>query len=261
VSDVRPARRVVLLGASNLTQGISTIVETAQNMCRQPIEVLAAAGWGRSYGIDSRVMGRTLPSIIHCSLWEALAEKTAVSTTALVTDVGNDILYGVEVPQIVRWVDTALDQLQQAQAQVCLTLPPRIEQAELSAGRFRFFRGLFFPGCRLNREEVIDRAVELHDRLQRVAKARGIGLVTQRRHWYGWDPIHIRRRHWPYAWREILSLWEGDATPAIPPARGSLTRWLYLQTRRPHQQHLFGLKQRRIQPSARLRDGTTISFF
>ena len=65
-----PACRLVLLGASNLTRGISTVVETAQNIHPQPLEILAAAGLGRSYGLDSRVLGRKLPGIIHCELWE-----------------------------------------------------------------------------------------------------------------------------------------------------------------------------------------------
>ncbi len=66
------ARRVVLLGASNLSQGIATVVQTAQNVQGQSVEVLAAAGFGRSYGMDSRVLGRTLPGIIHCGLWDRL---------------------------------------------------------------------------------------------------------------------------------------------------------------------------------------------
>ncbi len=92
--------RAVLLGASNLTRGISTVVETAQIVCQRPLEILAAAGLGRSYGIDSRVLGRTLPGIVHCGLWNTLSQKRPIPTYALITDIGNDILYSVEVSQI-----------------------------------------------------------------------------------------------------------------------------------------------------------------
>jgi len=43
--------------------------------------------------------------------------------------------------------------------------------------------------------------------------------------------------------------------------RGSLARWMYLRTRCPHQRSLFGIDQHRAQPSARLRDGTTVAFY
>ncbi len=42
--------RVVLLGASNLTRGISTAVGTARMILGEPGEYLIAMGHGRSYG-------------------------------------------------------------------------------------------------------------------------------------------------------------------------------------------------------------------
>ena len=77
-----PVRRVVLLGASNLTRGISTVVATAQRVWGQPLEVLAALGHGRSYGIESRVLGRRLPGILNSGLWEAL-DRSPASPTAV----------------------------------------------------------------------------------------------------------------------------------------------------------------------------------
>jgi len=256
-----PSCRVVLLGASNLTRGISTVVETSQNFRRQPLEILTAAGHGRSYGIETRVFGRTLPSILDCSLWEALARPATIPTVALITDIGNDVLYGVEVPQIVCWVECVIQRLEQVQAQICMTSLPPIDGASLSPARFYFFRTLFFPGCRLNWETALDRAQQLHARLHKLGTARKITLVEQRRHWYGWDPIHIHLRHRPHAWHNILSTWNDQDSPSAALARGSLRRWLYLQTRRPQQRTFWGLRQRCQQPAAKLADGTTISFY
>ncbi len=260
-SESVAAQRVVLIGASNVSLGISTIVETARNVCGPSIEVLAAAGLGRSYGIDSVVMGRRLPGIIHCGLWEQLTGGAQPPTAALVTDVGNDLLYDVEVAQILGWVATVIDRLERAQAKVCVTLLPPIDPAGLGELRFRFFRSLFFPGCRLTRQQVLERATELHDRLQAMCQARGIRAVKTRDHWYGLDPIHIRRSHRRHAWREILSHLGARGAAEVPLARKSAARWLYLQTRRPHERMMFGMKQRAAQPSAKLRGGATISFY
>ena len=63
--------RVVLLGASNLTRGISTVVGTARRLLGPMPHVFVAYGHGRSYGVRSRVLIRGLPGILNCGLWPA----------------------------------------------------------------------------------------------------------------------------------------------------------------------------------------------
>ena len=130
------------------------------------LEVLSALGHGRSYGINSTVLGRTLPGILDCGLWEALRRAADVPTAALVTDIGNDLLYQVEVPQIVAWVDNAIQRLQQAGARVTMTLLPIGSLLKLAPRRYYIFRTVMFPRCRLTFAEASARARELHDRLQ-----------------------------------------------------------------------------------------------
>ncbi len=92
---------VVLLGASNLTRGISTVVGMARGIVGEPSEFLIAMGHGRSYGQRSSVLGRSLPGITQCGLWEALRHARG-PTSALITDIGNDVIYGVPVETILR---------------------------------------------------------------------------------------------------------------------------------------------------------------
>ena len=56
-------RRVILLGASNLTRAISTVIGIAQATLDGPLDIVAALGHGRSYGMWSRVLFRELPGI------------------------------------------------------------------------------------------------------------------------------------------------------------------------------------------------------
>ncbi len=256
-----PARRVVLLGASNLTRGISTVIETAQNIWGQPLEVLGALGHGRSYGIDSNFLGRMLPGIVQCALWETLSAQPKIPTAALITDIGNDILYEVPVERIISWVETALDRLQEVNARICITLPPIDSAKGLTEARFLFFRHLFFPKCHLELTEVIDRANQLHDRLLQLGTARGVAVVPQQGDWYGTDPIHICLRHWRQAWLEILTPWQDDAKTLSTPARGSMLRWLFLRSRAPYCRKILGVEMHRKQPAAHLRNGTVVSFY
>ena len=251
-----PTPRVVLLGASNLVRGISTIVETAWHTWGRPLEVFVAAGHGRSYGARSRVFVRALPGIVQCGLWLALSRRPPARTAALVTDIGNDLLYDVPVQQISEWVEICLAQLRAQQARVALTLLPLHNLATLSPARFHFFRKLFFPRCSLSLATLRQRAVELQQRVQELGNAYQAAVIEPRAGWYGIDPIHVQLRHWSAAWGEILGAWSVDLR--APAAQGSLRRWLRLRSLAPQQRWVLGQQQHCTQPAARWPDGTTI---
>src|SRR5262249_4226670 len=124
MSLVPPRRRVILLGASNLVRSLSTVVETARLTWREPVEIMAAIGHGRSYGQYSAVFGRKISGIFPCALWKDLQARAPLPTTALVTDVGNDLLYEVPVELIVEWVDGCLEHLAAVNANTVVTQLP-----------------------------------------------------------------------------------------------------------------------------------------
>lgn len=254
----RPERRVVLLGASNLTRGISTVVETAARACGRPLDVLAALGHGRSYGMASTVLGRTLPGIVQCGLWPALAARPAAPTAALVTDIGNDLFYGAPIVQIADWIERCLDQLAQLEARTIVTRLPVCNLPRVRPWQYAIVRRALFPSCRLTLAELTERALALDERVTQLARERRCSLIEPRAEWYGFDPIHVKLRHWPHAWRELLSDWS-DAE--IAPARASFARWLYLRCRAPQRVVRFGIERAHAQPSGRLDDGTLISLF
>ncbi|HEV3003557.1 MAG TPA: hypothetical protein VGX78_03810, partial [Pirellulales bacterium] len=253
-----PARRVVLVGASNLTRGISTVVESARLRWGRPLDLLAALGHGRSYGLPSRVLGRTLPPIVECGLWPALAARRPAPTAALVTDIGNDLFYGASVDQVFEWVERCLDHLAACQAKTVLARLPRCNFDRVGPEQFRLMCAVLFPRFRGSLGELVGRAVELDERLCRLARQRGCAMVEPRGAWYGFDPIHIKLRHWPAAWNEMFAPWSSEEPPL---ARGSMARWLYLRSCMPADRRLFGVALHSPQPCGRLRDGTRISFY
>jgi hypothetical protein len=254
------AGRVVLLGASNLTKAIGTVVETARRGHGPGLELLIALGHGRSYGRSSRVLGRRLPGILECGLWRQLALGPAERTMALVTDIGNDLLYEEPVARIVRWVEECLDRLAAAGARTVVTPLPLANLASLSAARYRLMRSLFFPYSRISLGEVSRRAHELDAHVRRLAHERRFATVEQKTTWYGFDPIHIRFTERPRAWGEILAPWSATRE-AIEPVGHCLTRSLRLRLGVPAHRELFGIVQRGHQPMARLRGGTTVSLY
>jgi hypothetical protein len=254
------ARRVVLLGASNLTKGIGTVVETAERAWGRPLETLAALGHGRSYGRTSTALGRQLPGILECGLWQDLGSVPRVATAALVTDIGNDLLYEEPVERIAGWVEQCLDRLAAVQARTVVTLLPLETLATISRARYRLLTTIFFPSSRISLAEVTSRAHLLDAHVRRLAAQRGFDTAGHRAAWYGFDPIHIRFRQRPLAWREILAPWS-QSLEVVAPARCSLARTLYLRSLAPHHRRVLGFEQRRRQPVARLRDGSTLAIY
>ncbi len=255
-----PQRRVVLLGASNLTRGLGAVVTTAQRTWNVPLEILIAAGHGRCYATQSWVLGRSLSKIFSCGLWSELSRRSTLPTAALVTDIGNDLLGELSVMQIAERIARCLDLLAGASARIVMTGLPLVNLRTLSERRYLFFRTLFFPVCRHPLALIRDRALELDAWLHRAAAERGIPLIEPCGDWYGLDPIHIINRQIPRAWSEILASWSGAATPPAP-CRRSLAHELYLRTLLPERRQLFGIEQRHRQPAGSLNDGTTISLY
>src|SRR6476661_7900132 len=117
----REIRRVVALGASNLTRGFHAVVSAARNAWGPDLEILAALGHGRSYGVQSRVLARSLPGILESGLWRDLESRSPRATTGLVTDVGNDIFYGFSAEQVLAWVAEAIARLRRFTADITVT--------------------------------------------------------------------------------------------------------------------------------------------
>src|SRR4026208_169136 len=198
--------RIVALGASNLTRGFQTVVSTARVPWGGGGEGVAALGHGRSYGARSRFVIRTLPGILESGLWRQLESTSTSPTRALVTDVGNDILYGFSARQTLAWVAEAVDRLQRFTKDIVVTDLPLAGIRRLSEGKFLLFRSILVPSCRLSLREVVLAAEHVNDGLAALAAARRIQFFRLKPDWYGFDPIHMRPSQWRPAWQEILGI-------------------------------------------------------
>ena len=176
--------------------------------------------------------------------------------TALVTDVGNDILYGTPVEGILGWVSECVERLRAIGAATVLTDLPLASVASLSNARFLLFRSILVPSCRLSLPDVVDRSAAVAEGLARLAARHDARFVELKAEWYGFDPIHIRPRLWEAAWREIL-LGDGASRPSKTQARG-LREWLRLYAARPEQRWLLGHEQRQSQPVMAVGRDTTL---
>jgi hypothetical protein len=254
--DGRPALRAILLGASNLAVALPLVVDGLRRRAEGPVQILAACGHGRSYGTWSRFLfARGLPGILDCGLWQELDGLPPLPTIALVTDVGNDLIYGADAATVASWVESCLDRLAGQSAETVLTLLPLPRLETLTPKSYLMARSILFPGRNVPWLRLQGEARKLDARLRQIGAERGLRLVEPEASWYGLDPIHVRRSLRREVWNRILpptELSEGESLPAgrcRPPRFGAACF------------RLFGAEFRRPQPALRLDDGTTLSLF
>lgn len=263
-------QRIVLIGASNLTRGISTVIGTAQMVAgRRPLDCFCALGHGRSYGQMSRVGVRSLPGIWQSELWPILrAERKRAPDTgllALITDVGNDVAYGIAPERIAEWVEFAVRELHEHGARTIITALPLGAIERFSPWRFRLVRSVLFPLRDLTLEEAVNRSRATDALVRDIARRYDCELVEAEPDWYGVDAIHLRLRIWKRAWPFILSHWleAGEEREAIASGHVAvdLRRWLAVRMSSPSRWWLMGLPRGRSQPSIRLNDGTLVRLY
>ncbi len=247
---------VIVLGASNVSRGLARLVATVRSRSGAPADLFVAAGHGRAYGVNSRVWMRRLPSILACGLWRSLDENASArdaSPVAVVTDVGNELLYGLGVAQVAAAVREAVRRLADRGVTIAITGLPLASIASVEAVRYRALRTAFVPGCQLPLPVLKEATVWLDDELRAIAAAVGGAFIEQPREWYGLDAIHVRRRCLDRLWCEVADAWNWPT--AARPARASVREWAAIGSRAAETRSIARVMLHTPQPAWRSRDG------
>ncbi len=249
--------RVVLLGASNLAIGFPVIVRQLFSGLPRPLEIFAACGHGRSFCNWSRVLFRALPGIDRCGLWTDLdraADARSSRTLALVTDVGNDLIYGSAPDVIARRVETCLAALARPSSGACHhAFAAGQRRTAFGPAVSRHEGGLLPAYARSNGPKCGSKARELDQSLAELGARFSARLIDQPLEWYGFDPLHIRRSRRARAWQTIFSGWPSFGA-ATQNHRLSLADVVRLRLAAPSERRLFGRHQVRTQPALELGD-------
>ncbi len=249
---------VVVLGASNVSRGLSRLVAAMET--RSPgADLFVAAGHGRGYGVNTRVAARRLPSILRSGLWRGLDRHDGAAPLALVTDVGNELLYGARAVLVASWVRETVWRLADRGATIAITRLPMAGIAEVGPVRYRALRTFFVPGCRLSLAGLKEAATRLDADLQTIAGDFGAQIIEQPAHWYGFDTLHVRRRHLDDLWHMACQAW---GIPVVEsPAASSVATWASVGTKAAEVRSLGGVMRFTKQPVLPLQSGGTLSLY
>jgi len=219
-------RAVVVLGASNVSRGLPRLAATARARTAGPLDLFVAAGHGRGYGVSTRVWQRRLPSILASGLWRALDRERAEEPLAVITDVGNELLYGLGVTAVASAVREAAKRLADCGARLAITGLPLAGIAGVGPVRYRLLRTLYVPSCLLGLAELKEATRWLDEELQAIAADTGATFLEQPAEWYGVDALHVRRPHFDALWHRVCDAW--TLPPVVDAPRATFADWATL---------------------------------
>ena len=240
------AKRVVVLGASNVSRGLARLAAVLRRRAPEPTDLFVAAGHGRGYGVSTRVGPRRLPAILASGLWRALDRERVERPLALVTDVGNELLYGLGVTAVAGMVQESVRRLVDRGARLVITGLPLAAIDGVGAVRYRLMRTVYVPGCPLALGELQEAARWLDDELQAIAADTGAAFLEQPADWYGFDALHVKRSRLDDLWARV-----GDALGlpgASGGARATFRDWAALGSRAAEVRSLAGRTRLTRQP-------------
>jgi len=272
-SSARSQQRalVVALGASNLSRGLSRLVTICRRCTSKPIDFFAGAGHGRSYGANSRIWNRRLPSILGSGLWRSLdrySGSNALNSTtrlAVITDIGNDLLYGFSVEQIAAWIEEIVFRLQQRGFYVVITQLPIQSIQSVGSLRFHILKSIFVPGCQQSLEAIKDQSLQINNKIVSLSKSHHVTILRQPGSWYGIDAIHVKRSCLNKLWQRVVDCWpeisqEQHAMRGVHGFSG-WQEWLRLGAASAEVRSLSGLMLFTPQPVLQLADTTRIYLY
>ncbi|MCC6408238.1 MAG: hypothetical protein IT453_13830 [Planctomycetes bacterium] len=244
-----PGRRVVLVGASNLAQGLDLALAETLRRVGPDTRVLAACGRGRSYGLRSSFLARGLPAVLDSGLWRAL---DAPPHAALLVDIGNDLAYGVEPERVLGWVRETARRL--ATDRLVIAGLPCAPLERRSPRTLALWARVIFPTRSPDVVRLVAAVRELDRGLADLARELGASRVELDPRWYGADPIHFARSERRAAWSALLASF-GEPTHPAGTVPSSVRR------SRAEERTLFGIPFGCAQPCWRANGGAELSLY
>jgi hypothetical protein len=198
------------MGASNLARGYSALANClVRSLAPNPVEILHAMGPGRGYSAEGGIFNIRYPSIGSSGILKSASAQREKyhRVIALITDIGNDIMYGVPVSEIIACLRDLLEKLAAIDADVFVHPIPLDFSKDVSKRQFRLLRSVFYPNSQVDYSKAKDAVCAVNEFLREQAGGR-VHLLPSAKDFMGVDKIHysVFRSHkaWSLVAHEML---------------------------------------------------------
>jgi hypothetical protein len=192
------------------------------------------------------------------------ADHTPRKIRALITDIGNDVIYGSMPEKIISQIMMMIERIESLPClenrEILVTRLPWPSVRKVAKYKYESMVRLLFPRTQLTWEMMLERVEEMDHRLQSHFPRSGVTLVEQSADWYGFDPIHILRRKRARVWSEILGHWS-DFQISPRQCRSPLLNWVQYGWAMPDVWWWGETLKRTPQPARRSKSGHPVYFY
>ena len=195
----------LLLGASNLARGYSMLTRHL-SQCPGKTEFLNALGPGRGFCARGGMFNFTYSPILDSRVLESAEKKSknAFHTAVLVTDIGNDLMYGISAETLIESLDAMIDRMLGWEANIFLTSIHVNLKKDVSPTTFLLLRFVFYPGSKVTFEEADMFVTKVNRYLEEKSRTNEkVHLITGMETFAGSDKIHFSLLKTHSAWSKV----------------------------------------------------------
>ena len=182
----------ILLGASNLARSFYGLKGCIKR-CLFPrsVNFIHAMGPGRGYISRGGIFNVTYTPIINCGVLETIryTRKPNQRVIALITDIGNDIMYGVPSEKIIRGIKYIVDTLSEFETDILITSISVDLKNEISEFYFHILRQIFFPKSEAKYSQTLEAIDAINKYIHKSSNARTT-VISDMNQFCGLDKIH-----------------------------------------------------------------------
>ena len=193
------------MGASNLSRGYDSLTRCLKrNLEPRPVNFLSALGPGRAYCAFGGAMTIAYPPIGSSQIFSEAKDQcpAACRKIALITDLGNDIMYGIPPEEIIAELKNILQRLEDMDADALITPIPATLISQLTPAAFRVLKAVFFPRSQVERLEAIA-AIEKINQVIHAGIGSRAAVISGLENFMGWDKIHYGLFQFGEVWSKI----------------------------------------------------------
>jgi hypothetical protein len=218
-----PPVLLILLGASNLSRGSFAFVKHMK-ACLYPrgLEVLIASGPGRGYCVSGGLLNVNYPPIYSSDIFEVAQNKSesGCKVVALVTDIGNDIMYEVPPEKLIETINQIFARLESMNADIFYTTLTVAFEKRVHPAWFYILRSILLPFSRVSYDEATAGIIEVNQFIGKHGSKRS-HLIPDMDRYLGFDEIH-------YGWLRAHQAWSHVARKILETLACNMTREITL---------------------------------
>ena len=195
----------LLMGASNLARGYSMLTRHILiYFGKNKIEFLNALGPGRGFCARGGMFNFTYPPIQDCRILEAAEKKSCDTRVVLITDIGNDLMYGVSADTLIKSLDGLIERALQWNAEIFLTSIHVNLKKDVNPITFFILKSFFYPGSSITYEETDLFIIKVNGYLEgKAEQIKRVHLISGMGSFAGADKIHYSLLKTHSAWEKI----------------------------------------------------------